>query len=213
MAEKELSIQRVNSYNDPRFSPRVLRQHGAFLVNDVPCEVEITGADTAVVRGVQERDAIQLIEEFRFYAEHISRFYDDRENLLAEYPPVRLFSIRLSEIQPSQFFVDDEKLSAVKTFLSAPEDIIIPVIRREERYVSLDGHTRLAAAIDAGFDTVFAFLSDSGDAILGFVEEAKRRGILSPYDMRRVPHEEYEVVWNQFCEEFFEEKQKENQEP
>lgn len=200
----EPDIQRVNAYDDPRFSPTVLRQHGAFLVNGAPCQVEITGEDSATIYGGAGEFVLPLIEDFRFYAEHICKFYDEGGGLLAEFPPVERFQLPIGEIQPSQFYVDEDKLKAVRSFIHRPEDIVIPVIRHEGRYVSLDGHTRLAAAVDAGFDSVRAFFTEGGDYILGFVEEAQKRGVRSPYDLKRVSHEEYEVVWNRFCDEFFE---------
>lgn len=195
-------IQRINSYCDDRFSQTVLLQHGAFLVDGIPCEVEIIGADSAVVRCEKEEYILPLIEEFRFYAEHICRFCNEHGELLAEFPPVDLFSLQLSEIQPSQFYVDEDKLRAVQAFLSGPKDIVIPVMAFDGKYVSLDGHTRLAAAADAGYETVSAFISEAPDSILDFAREARRRGVLSPYDMKRVSHEEYEILWNRFCDEF-----------
>ena len=112
----------------------------------------------------------------------------------------------IEEIQPSQFYVDEDKIEAVKTFITSPKDIIIPVMKENGKYISLDGHTRLAAAIELGYDEVIAFCTEAGDYIFDFVNEAKKRGIHTPYDLKKVPHEEYEVVWNQFGDEFFTEK-------
>ena len=62
----EPDIQRVNRYDDCRFSPKVLRQHGAFLVDGTPYEVEITGRDSAVVRGERPELYSEVIQSFRF---------------------------------------------------------------------------------------------------------------------------------------------------
>lgn len=212
MTEREPEIRRIDVYDDPRFSKTVLRQHGAFLVDGTPCEVEIIGADSAVVRNAPPKTERYLIETFRFYAEHIRTFLNEQGASILEFPPVALFTLKLSEIQPSQFYVDEEKLQAVRTFLSEPKDIVIPVLDSGGRYISLDGHTRMAAAVDLGFDTVFAFLSSSGADILDFAQEAYRRGVRTPYDLKRVPHEEYEIVWNQFCDDFFKENIQKGQE-
>lgn len=209
MKEREPEIQRIDRYDDPRFSKTVLLQHGAFLVDGTPCEVEIVGPDSAVVRNVPPKTVPYLIETFRFYAEQIRRFFNSQGELLAEFPPVTLFPLKLSEIQPSQFYVDEDKLQAVRTFLHGPKDIVIPVLRSDGRFISLDGHTRMAAAVDLGFDTIFAFLSSAEECILEFAEEAQRRGVCSPYDLKRVPHAEYEIVWNQFCDDFFRKKEQE----
>lgn len=202
--DAEREIERINGYSDSRFSQKALLQHGAFLIDGQPYEVEVTGPCSALVRGPDREAYPELIELFRFYGEHICRFYGEEGELLAEYPPVELFRLRLDCLQPSQFFVDIDKLEAVKSFVRAPEDIAVPVQRYEDRFISQDGHTRLAAAVELGFEYVLAFETQANDYILGFVAEAIRRGVSSPYDLPVIPHEEYEIKWNQFCDGFFE---------
>lgn len=196
-------IQRINSYEDPRFSSTILRQHGAFLVDGMPYEVEIIGKDSAQVRGESTELYTQVIAEFRFYAGHICRFYNADGQLVIEFPPENLFSVKLEDIQPSQFYVDEDKLAAVRTFIKKAEDIVIPVMRDGGRYISEDGHTRLAAAAIMGIDKVLAFTAPVDDWIFGFVIEAQKRGVYTPYDLCIIPHAEYEVKWNQFCDEYF----------
>lgn len=53
-----MEIRRINNYSDSRFSEKVLKQHGAF-----------------------EAD---VIEEFRYYAEHITKFYNESGQTVAE---------------------------------------------------------------------------------------------------------------------------------
>ena len=72
-----------------------------------------------------------------------------------------------------------------------------------ERYISLDGHTRLYYAVLNGWDAIRAVESTVDMDILGFVEEAQRREIYSPKDMELVNHNEYEEKWNRFCDEYF----------
>jgi len=36
-----MDIRRINTYTDPRFSQKVLYQHGCFLADEEPCEIEI----------------------------------------------------------------------------------------------------------------------------------------------------------------------------
>lgn len=201
MAEPE--IERVNRYDDGRFSQEVLRQHGAFLVNGQPYEVEIMGKDWARVRGSSPELYTAVIENFRFYAEHICRFYNTQNELVAQFPPVELFSVKLEAIQPSQFYVDEDKLAAVRTFIAKPEDVVVPVASEGERYISQDGHTRLAAAVEMGFEQVMAFTTPANSYIWGFVEEARKRGVCSPFALQVVPHGEYEIKWNRFCDEYF----------
>ena len=198
-----LEIKRIHSYKDKRFSDKVLLQHGCFLVDDIPYEVEIISDFEAIIRGAKRESYFKVIEEFRFYTPHITRFIDDCGHAIKEYPKVPLLTLFLDQIQPSQFYVDEDKLAAISTFIYQPEDIIIQVMPFEDRYISLDGHTRLYYALMKGWDTVRAIKVVSDDYIYGFVKEAKRRSILSPKDMVLVSHEEYVEKWVRFCEDFF----------
>lgn len=197
-----LEIKRIHSYKDQRFSDKVLLSHGCFLVDDIPYEVEIISDFEAIIRGAKRESYFKVIEEFRFYTPHITRFIDDFGHVIKEYPKVPLLTLFLDQIQPSQFYVDEDKLAAISTFIHQPEDTIIQVMPFEDRYISLDGHTRLYYAVMKGWDTVRAIKVVSDDYIYGFVKEAKRRSILSPKDMVLVSHEEYVEKWFRFCEDF-----------
>lgn len=202
-----MNIQRINSYDDPRFSQIVLNQHGGFLVNSEPYEVEITSTREAVIRGREEVVFPNIIEEFRFYAPHITCFFNDRHYLIQEFPPAKLLTVPLTAIQPSQFYVDADKVEAIRSCIREAKDVIIQVMRQGERFVSLDGHTRLYYAAMMGWTEVQAVEETSGDYIFGFVEEAIRRGISSPHDLQLVCHKEYEEKWNKFCDDFFARKE------
>lgn len=93
----KMDIKRIDSYEDERFRKKVLKQHGAFEVDDLLYEVEIISDYEAVVRG-DSKYIKEIIEEFRFYAEHISKFYDDNEKCIAEYPKVKIFDIGFSRL-------------------------------------------------------------------------------------------------------------------
>ena len=115
-----MDIKRIDSYTDSRFSQRALDQHGAYTVDGQSYEIEITGPISAVVRG---KDAVvygALIEEFRFHAPHIVKFSDESGRTVAKYPPCEVIGIALESIQPSQFFVDEDKLKAVVLGLCFP---------------------------------------------------------------------------------------------
>ena len=198
-----MNIQRINTYHDPRFSQTVLNQHGCFLAGEDPYEVEIVSNRAAVIRGKEEATFPAVIEEFRFYAPHITRFYNETGALVANYPSSPVLTLSLGDIQPSQFYVDEEKLAAIRSFVHAPEDIVISVLRHKNRYISLDGHTRLYHAAVMGWRQVRAVEDAAGSYIYGFVEEALRRNIRTPYDLRLIGHQEYEKKWHQFCDNYF----------
>lgn len=200
-----MSIDRINTYDDPRFSLGCLLQHGCFLVDGAPCEVQILSADTAAITGCPRDHLSGLIDAFRFNAPHVTRFVDTSGALLRELPPVAVFPVALADIQPSQFFVDEEKLAAVGSFIAAPEDVIVPVIvhpTEAGRFISLDGHTRLFLATQEGWRHVRAVMDTADDVLLAFAAEAARRGVHTPADMTLLPHAAYEEQWNRFCDSF-----------
>lgn len=202
-----MDIERINQYCDRRFSEDVLLQHGAFVVDGkYPCSFKITGDNTAVVEYHDYNAVLPIIEEFRFYTEHITVFYDTKGNLIAEFPPVVIKRLSLDEIQPSQFYVDEDKLKAISAFIHSENDIIIPVLFDGSvgRHISLDGHTRMFYAYLQGWKTVNVFEgSGVGDYIFWFAKEAIKRGITKPSEIKRLSHKEYEVRWNKFCNDFF----------
>ena len=96
-----MDIQRINTYSDRRFSQAVLNQHGCFLVDGMPYEIEILSDSRAVVRGSDRAAFPQLIEDFRFYTPHITLFYDEAGALLKTYPPAPLLELPIDRLQPS----------------------------------------------------------------------------------------------------------------
>lgn len=196
-------ITRINRYDDPRFSPAALHQHGCYLVDGSPAEVLILSEDAACVTGAV---CPELLEAFRFHAPHITRFVDAQGAIVQTYPPRKLLTIPLPEIQPSQFFVDEEKLQAISTFIHRPEDVIIQVLFHEGRCISLDGHTRLYLAVRRGWTHVRAVEEAADESIYDFVAEAQRRGIHTPADLHLLSHEDYELQWNRYCDDYFSRK-------
>lgn len=201
-----MTIKRIDRYDDKRFSKTVLFQHGAYDIDGVPYEVEIIDSECAVIRGKDTEKYLSLAEEFRFHAPHISRFVNSYGITVFEFPTPEQFNLPLNLIQPSQFYVSSQKLQAVRSFIKKPEDIIVPVIRRKNRYVSLDGHTRLYLAHEKKWKTVRAVISETDEWIRRFVEEAEKRCIYLPSDLQLVSHEEYEICWNMFCDKMFDRK-------
>lgn len=198
-----MDIQRINTYDDNRFSQTVLHQHGCFLVDGKPYEVEIISDYEAIISGVDQAMYAEIIEEFRFFTPHITRIYNRDGQIVKEYPPAQLLTLRLDQIQPSQFFVDEDKIAAISSFIHKPQDIIIQVLPNEDRFISLDGHTRLYYVVMQGWECVRAVVESSDDWVYKFVTEAQKRGIYTPKEMTLVSHDEYEEKWNRFCDDFF----------
>ncbi|MEG0309215.1 MAG: hypothetical protein RR636_14830 [Clostridium sp.] len=201
-------IQRINSYDDKRFDTDILNQHGAFIVEGkYKCAFNIISENSAIVTFDKEIDVAEIIDEFRFYSEHIIKFYNIAGELIKSFPSVDIFEINIRDIQPSQFFVDIDKVKAIEDFIKSEEDIFIPLTKIGDSFISLDGHTRLYYAVSKGYSKVNGYLTESGDYIEGFIEEARRRKIYSPFDLELISHEEYEIKWHKFCEDFFRERE------
>jgi len=202
-----MDIKRINNYTDKRFSQVVLNQHGCFLVDEDPYEIEIISDFEAVIRGKDSAAYSAVIEEFLFFTPHITVFYNEKREIVKQYKKAELLTLSLNEIQPSQFYVDKEKVEAVATFVDKGEDIIIQVSKYQDRYISLDGHTRLYYAVLQGFTSVRAVLAETDDCIFDFVKEAVKREIYIPKDLVMLSHEEYEEKWNKYCDDYFSNKQ------
>ena len=207
-------IERLDEYDDPRFSGPVLAQHGAFLLDGQPCAFEIVSADTARLtapRVLEPGELKLLADAFRFYAGHISRFVAPDGRLLLTSPAPRQFEAALDALQPSQFYVSRRKLGAVQRFVSCGEDVVVPVQRGEGgRLVVQDGHTRLYAAHCLGAVRVRAFFPAEGpdEDVALFAREARRRGVESISRLRLLEHDEYVRLWHGYCQRWFEEKKK-----
>ena len=198
-----MHITRINTYDDHRFSQEALNQHGCYLADGkVPIEIKIISQSEAIIIG-DESYFDEVIDEFRFNAEHITKFYDESGKLVKKFKDVELFKLDLDKIQPIQFFVDRDKLEAVKTFVHTEEDVIIPIAKHEGTYASLDGHTRLYLACILGFNHIYAYFSEDFDSFDYFFEEARKRNIYTAKDLILLDHEEYREKWDKFCDEYY----------
>ena len=198
-----MEVKRIDTYTDERFSRAALCQHGCFIADDMPFEIEIISDYEAIIKGENARLYQQIIDEFRFYTPHITHFVDENGQLVSGFPEVQLINVEMEQIQPSQFYVDEDKLSAIGTFIKNPQDIIIPVLPYMGRYIALDGHTRLYYAVVNKWKRIRAIVETSDNVIYGFVNEAQKRKIYVPEDMLLVSHNEYKEKWYRFCDEFF----------
>ena len=199
----EIQISRIDSYDDDRFSKKVLRQHGAFIVNkSMVYEVEIISQNEAIIRG-NPRFYKEVIGEFRFFSYHITKFYDEERNIVIEFEDVPMINVSIDRIQPSQFYVDSAKKIAVESFINTEGNVIIPLVEYGDRYISMDGHTRLCVAIEKNFKSVKGIIVEGDEWLYKFVEEAIKRNVRTPYDLELLNHEDYDIKWNRFCDEFF----------
>ncbi len=114
----------------------------------------------------------------------------------------------LCALQPSQFFISERKLRDVRAWLE-PSGLsgfsAIPVKMLDGVPVMTDGHTRAAAALLSGLESVpLVWDRDDLDREMyrRCVAECRKRGILSPKDLvnRVVPEKEYREKWDRWCD-------------
>lgn len=119
-----------------------------------------------------------------------------------------LSELTLADIQPSQFYISEQKLAAVERWFT-PNDLSnfgpIPIKLLDGVPVMTDGHTRAVAALRAGLVAVpLIWDEDELDWRMyrACVMACRSRGIGSPWDLlgRIVPAEAYAVQWDRWCD-------------
>ncbi len=117
------------------------------------------------------------------------------------------FMMKLDEIQPSQLFINSEKLSlVVKTFDVNPRSIeFIPVKKIGDQVVFVDGHTRAFASFLRGISEVKVYWEEDEldwDEYEVCVDWCKKEGINTIADLKErvIPSKEYQVLWLDRCE-------------
>jgi len=151
-----------------------------------------------------EQYITQAIDEFLFYSGFVLSVKDrDGRNLITR-TQNEPYLHEISKIQPSQFFINEEKLYSCKKWIKGIEDIFIPIVIKDGRSISLDGHTRMRAAFDLGYKSVYVYLDEYDETIFHFADEAIRRKVNNVADMELVSDDEYKVKWDKFCDDLFE---------
>ena len=201
-----MEIQRIDTYNDSRFPQEVLYQHGAFLADGAPWAFRVISGHEAVVSAAALDTAAleEVVKDFRFYAGHITAFYDETGKCLLRLPPVERREVEIDSLQPSQFSVDREKCAAVRHFIHTAADVVIPVTALEDGTLCvLDGHTRLYEAWRQGLRTAMVVDNPGWDGIAGFVREARKRNIYHVRDMALYSPQEQKEKWHDWCDAYF----------
>jgi len=163
---------------------------------------EIKGREATVFSDT-EQYINQVIDEFLFCSGFVISIKDKYGRILLTRTQNKPHIYDISKIQPSQFYVNEEKLISCKKWIKSPKDIFIPVAIKDGITISLDGHTRMRAAIDLGYTSVYVYPDEYDESIFLFVDEAVRRNINGVADMELVSADEYEIKWNKFCDDLF----------
>ena len=119
-----------------------------------------------------------------------------------------LDELKLTDLQPSQFYISEKKLRDVESWLTVPDLSgfeAIPVKLLDGAPVMTDGHTRAAAALRAGLERVpLIWDTDELDWEMyrRCVEECRKRGVDSPSKLteRILSEAEYAEKWDRWCD-------------
>ena len=131
-----------------------------------------------------------------------------------------LETLTLADLQPSQFYISEDKYRAVLRWFD-PNDLSgfepIPVRFLDDAVVMLDGHTRAVAALNAGLTRVpLCWDPEEWDWEMyrRCVRECRLRDVCSPLDLvpRVISAEEYWQKWDAWCDRMQEEVRKEREE-
>ena len=198
-----MEIKRVTDYNNPIFSQIVLNQRGAFLIDEEPYEIEIISSDSVFVKGKNRKNFKKLIEYFRYYSPHILNFFDENDKKIISFEKKPVLTLEVDKIQPSQFYIDENKVNALENFIKNSKDIVIQVVKSDEGYICVDGHTRLFIAFLKNFKTVHAIETEFDDDTNYFVSQSKKRNIFTIKDLKLVSHSDYKNLWIDFCDSYF----------
>lgn len=198
-----MEIKRITEYNNSLFSEIVLKQRGAFLIDEEPYEIEIISSDSASVKGKNRENYKKLIEYFRYYSPHILNFLDENDKKIISFEKKPLLTLEVDKIQPSQFYIDEDKVNALKGFIKNSKDIVIQVVKSDDGYICVDGHTRLFIAFLKNFKNVLAIETEFDDDTNYFVSQAKKRNIFTIKDLELVSHSDYKNLWIDFCDSYF----------
>lgn len=196
-------IQRIETMADcPHADPHYVAVHNAYLVDDTPVYFEFIDKSKVVIHSSLFDLPKELIEEFRFYNYQVTEFYRENGELLFSYEPVPLTLTEISSLQPSQFYINQAKMQSCKEWVMSADDLLIPVY--PNTLFICDGHTRLYAGFQKGVTHCYTYPADGvGSYLSDFVQMTKERGISKISDMKVVSDEEYRIVWHQFCDEYF----------
>ncbi len=120
------------------------------------------------------------------------------------------FLMKLEEIQPSQLYINSQKLKLVREwFTPASAEVYdpLPVKRLNGRVIFTDGHTRAYAAYRMGMQSVKVYWDEDEldwELYQACVDWCIEAGISSvkAFDTRIVSPEEYELLWIKRCENY-----------
>lgn len=199
-----MKITRINDYDNPDFEPLVLFQHCAYYIDEVPCSIKIIDSTTAIIDTNFSGNLAPVIDEFRIHAYNITNFYTKNMVLIESLPEITLNEFSIDELKPSQFYINELKLDAIKQWLNVESEVIIAITKIGNNLIIADGHTRLFRAKELGYQTVKTYFIEQEKYLYDFYNAAQEKEIYEIKDLQVISNEEYLIKWLGYCKQYFE---------
>ena len=169
-------------------------------------DFEILNHHEAIVYSDELECPKKVIEEFLFYSGFISQIRNEKQEIIYHQQPKHIMKLEIDKIQPSQLYINEEKLRRLLTWVKEPKDIIVPVIYDGNQYVLIDGHTRLKVAELLGFERVYAYMDEWEESIEDFVHFCHEEDKYTISDLPIISKNDYQMKWCDFCKNYFDTK-------
>lgn len=117
--------------------------------------------------------------------------------------------INFLEIQPSQFYISEQKVEEIKKWFN-PNDLSnfepIPIKELNGKIMFTDGHTRAFVAYKSGIKKIPLYWENeelSWDLYQSCVEECNKRGVFSIKDLdyKVLNPNDYKLLWDKWCDD------------
>lgn len=130
------------------------------------------------------------INEFRKYNKNVIQFYNSDRSFYLGFDEIHTFKLPIDILQPSKFFIDQDKYNAIEKHLKN-EEFVVPVCIIDDEYVLLDGHTRARYLIDNYIKMIDVYMDTPSIDTQNYVYIAKENNLFKVKNMEILPHEEY----------------------
>lgn len=143
----------------------------------------------------------EVVEEFYNNNLNIYEYTTPDGSFYKSYDPVFTFKLPLSILQPTQVFLNQERLKQLKAFVDI-ENLFIPVQIIDDEYIVLGKHHLLYLAMQEEYKMVEVYIQNATNKQKELLYLAKEQNIKRMEDMHIIPQDEYELICKQLKELF-----------
>ena len=132
----------------------------------------------------------EAINYFRKINKQIIIFYNKDRSFYMAFDKIFTFKLPINILQPSKFFIDEEKLEVCRKYLE-DKPITLPVTIIDDEYVLLDGHARARFLLENDYKMVDVYMDEENDFTREYVYIAKENNLFKVSQMQILSHEDY----------------------